>query len=98
MMLEHAFNIRSDHNFLHRITQQIADHAYAIGVRQLDKYRDVRTMIPEDRMGRMPDTLPAEDAAPRFDLGPLRIERVAAVAQPFRSELPSLTMAAALHK
>ncbi len=65
---------------------------------QLDKYGDVRTMIPEDRMRRMPDTLPAEDAAPRFDLGPRRIERVTAVTQPFRSELPSLTMAAALHQ
>jgi hypothetical protein len=98
MMLEHAFNLRSDHHFLHRITQQIADHPHAIRTGQLDKYCDVRSMIPEHRMGRMPDTLPAEDAAPWVDIGPLGIERVTAVTQPFRPELPSPTMAAALHE
>ena len=33
MMLEHAFNVGSNHNFLHRIAQQVAHHAHAIGMR-----------------------------------------------------------------
>ena len=98
MMLEHAFNVRSNHNFLHRIAQQIAYHAHAIGMRQLDKHGDVRTVVSERRVRRMPDPLPTEDAAARFDLGPFGIERVTAVTKPFRSELPCLAMAAALYQ
>ena len=98
MMLEHALNLSSDHNFLRRIAQQVAHHAHAIGTRQLDKYGDVGTMLPKNRVGGMPDTLPTEDAAPRFDLSPFGIEGVTAVTQPFRSELPGLTMTAALYE
>ena len=97
MMLEHALNLRSDHNFLRRVAQQVAHHAHAIGVRQFDKYGEVGTMHPKKRVGGMPDTLPTEDAPPRFDLSPFGIEGVATVTQPFRSELPGPTMAAALH-
>ena len=39
-----------------------------------------------------------EDAAPRFDLDPLRIKHMTAVTEPFRSELPSVAMGAALHE
>src|ERR1700751_1404007 len=70
MMLEHALNFSSDRNFLRRIAQQVAHHAHAIGVRQFDKYRDVGTMLPKNRVGGVPDTLPTEDAPPRFDLSP----------------------------
>jgi hypothetical protein len=98
MMLEHAFDFCPDHNFLHRITQQVSYHAYAAGMWQFDKYGDVRTVILERRVRRMPSALPAEDLAPRFDLSPFRIEGVTAVAQPFRAKLPRLAMAAALHK
>jgi hypothetical protein len=79
MMLEHAFDICSDHYFLHRITQQVSHHADAAGMRQFDKYGDVRTMILECRVRGMPSALPAEDSAPRFDLGPFRIEGVTAM-------------------
>ena len=44
MMLEHAFNVCSDHHLLHRIAQQVAHHAHAIGMRQFDKDGDVRTV------------------------------------------------------
>lgn len=64
MMLEPAFNLRSDHDFLHRIAQQIAHHAHAIGMRQLDKHGKLGTMVRERCVGRMPDTFPTEDAAP----------------------------------
>jgi hypothetical protein len=98
MMLEHAFDVCPDHNFLHRITQQVSYHAHAAGMRQFDKNGDVRTMIPECRVRRMPRAFPAENPAPRFDLGPFRIEGVTAMTQPFRAKLPRLAMAAALHK
>ncbi len=99
MMLEHAFDVCPDHDLLHWIAQQVSYHADAAGLRQFDKDGDVRTMmIAERRVRRMPDTLPTEDAAPRFDLGPFRIEGMTAVTQPLRTKLPCLTMAAALHK
>jgi hypothetical protein len=98
MMLEHAFNLCSDYNFLHRIAQQVAHHAHASGMRQLDEHGKVGTTVHEGRVGRMPDALPTEDAAPWFDLSPIGIEGVTAVTQPFRPELPSPTMAAALHE
>jgi hypothetical protein len=98
MMLEHPFDVCSDRNLLHRIAEQVAHHAHAIGMRQLDQYGEVGTMLSEDRVRGMPDPLPTEDAAARFDLDPLGIEGVTAVTQPFRSELPGLTMAAALYE
>lgn len=98
MMLEHTFNVCANHNFLHRIAQQVTDHAHVTGMREFDKHGDVGTVVLEDRVGRVPDTLPTEDAAPRFDLSPFGIEGVTAMAQPFRSELPGPTMAAALYE
>jgi len=96
-MFEHAFDIRSDHDRLHRIAQQVAYHAHAAGMRYLHEHGEVRTMLPERRMGGMPDALPTEDPTTRFDLGPMRIKRVTAVTKPLGPELPSVTMAAALH-
>src|SRR5262245_52916799 len=55
-------------------------------------------MPPERRVGGMPDTLPAIDAAARFDLRPFRIKRVAAMTEPFGAELPGATTGAALHQ
>src|ERR1700739_1307974 len=65
---------------------------------QFDKHGKVGTVLPERRMRGMPDPLPAEDAAARCDLDPFGVEGVTAMAEPLRSELPSLTMAAALHQ
>ena len=45
-------------------------------------------MLPERRMGRMPDALSAEDATLRFDLRPFGIKHVTLVAEPLRTELP----------
>jgi hypothetical protein len=98
MMLEHAFNVGSDNNFLPRIAQQIAHHAYASGVRQLNKHSDVRTVISERRVRRMPDPLPTEDAAARLDFGPFGVKRVTAMTEPFRTELPCPAMAAPLYQ
>ena len=98
MMFEHTVDIRPDRDVLHRIAQEVSDHADKTCLRQLDKDRDVRAMLFERRVRGMPDPLPTEDAAPRFDLDPFRIEGMAAVTQPLRPELPRLAMAAALHK
>src|ERR1700761_8764581 len=55
-------------------------------------------MLPQRRMRRMPDTFPTEDAAARLDLGPLGIECVAMVTEPFGTELPAAATDAALHQ
>jgi hypothetical protein len=75
MMLEHAFNVGSNNNFLHRIAQQVAYHAHAIGVRQLNKHGDVRTVVSERRVRWMPDPFPTEDAAVRLDFSPFGVTR-----------------------
>ena len=98
MMLEHAFHLGADSYRLHWIAQQVAYHAHATGMWYLHEHGHVGTMLPKRRVRGMPDTLPAEDAAPRFDLDPLRIKHMTAVTEPFRSELPSVAMGAALHE
>src|SRR5262249_34171893 len=55
-------------------------------------------MLPEYRVGGMPDTLPAEDTAARFDLRPFGIKRVAVMTEPFGTKLPGAAMGAALHQ
>src|SRR6516164_1269010 len=97
MMLEHAFDLSPDCDGLHRIAEQVADHANAAGMRQLDQHGEIGAMLLEGCMGRMPDALPAEDAPMGFDLGPFGVKRVAFVAEPLRAELPSLAVGAALH-
>src|SRR5579871_1826057 len=98
MMLEHAFDIASDCNSLQGIAEQVSDHANATSVRQLDEHGEVGTVLAQRCVRRMPDPLPTEDAAARRDLGPLGVEGMAAVTQPFRAELPRPAMRAALHQ
>ena len=98
MMLENAFDLGSDPDFLHRIAKQIAYHANIVRVRQLDQHRDVRAVALQRRVRGMPDPLPTEDFSAWFDFDPFRIEGMTAVTQPFRSELPCPTMAAALYE
>lgn len=97
MVFEHAVDIRSDRDCLHRIAQQVTYHPHAPGMRYLYEHGEIRTMLPERRMGGMPDALPTEDPTARFDLGPMRIKGVTAMTEPLRSELPSVAMAALLH-
>jgi hypothetical protein len=54
-------------------------------------------MLPQRRMGGVPDALPTKYSATRLDLSPLRIEGVAAMAKPLGSELPSAATAATLN-
>jgi hypothetical protein len=67
-------------------------------MRQFDEDRKVRTMLPECRVRRMPDALPAKNAAARLDLDPLGIKGMAAMTEPFGSELPGLATRAALQQ
>lgn len=97
-MFEHTVDIGSNHDDLQRIAQQIAHHAYAAGLRNLDKYGEVGTMLPERRMRGMPDPFPAEDPAARLDFSPIWIKGVTAMTDPLGSKLPGTTMAASLHQ
>ena len=97
-MLEHPVDIGADRNRLCGIAEQIADHAHAAGMRQLDEHGDVGTVPLQCGVRWMPRPLPTEDPAMRLDLGPFRIEGVAMMADPFRTELPGVAMAAALHQ
>ena len=98
MMFEYTFDIRADHDSLHWVAQQVTHHAHSPGMRDFHEHREIGTTLPERRVGRMPDALPAEDPAAGFDLGPLRIKGVAAMTDPFGPKLPSMTMPASLHQ
>ena len=54
-------------------------------------------MLPQRRMGRVPDALPTKYSATRLDLDPLGIESMAAMTEPLGSELPGLATAATLN-
>jgi hypothetical protein len=97
-MLEHALDRVADCNCLHGIAQQVAYHADSACMRQFNEHCEVRPVLPKDRMRRMPDALPAEDAAVSLDLRPFRIKCVAMVTEPFGAELPAPATDAALHQ
>ena len=98
MMFEYTFDIRADHDSLHWAAQQVTHHAHSPGMRDFHEHREIGTTLPERRVGGMPDTLPTEYSATRFDLSPLRIEGVAVMTDPLGPKLPCLTMRAALHQ
>ncbi len=86
MVLEHALDGVADYDGLHGITQQVAYHANAAGMRQFDEHGEVGPVLLEGRMRRVPDAFPTEDAATSLDLCPFRIKCMAAVAEPFGTE------------
>jgi hypothetical protein len=98
MMFEYAFNIRPDRHHLHRVAEQVANHAHATGMCYFHQNGKIWTMLPQCRMGGMPDSFPTEYPAARFDLGPFGVKGVTTMAEPLRSELPRVAMAAALHQ
>ena len=71
-----------------RIAEQVADHAHAARLGQLDQHHDVGPVVLERGMHRMPGALPAIDAAARRHLHPLEIEGETAMADPLRAPLP----------
>ena len=66
VMFEHGLDRCADAYRLARIAQEIAQHAHAPGVRQLDHDDDIRTGVPEGRVYRMPGASPAIDHALRL--------------------------------
>jgi hypothetical protein len=98
MMFEHTYYGSLDRYWLHRISEQVANQTHAACMRNFHEHREVWSMLPERRVGRMPDTLPTVDTAVGFDLSPLWIEGVTAMTYPFGTELPRMTMPAALHQ
>ena len=98
MVLEGPLDLSTNCNRLHRITHEIANHANAARMGQLDEDGEVRAMLFEGRVRRMPDPLPAKNTAARLDLSPFRIEGVAIVAEPLRPKLPVVAMGTALYQ
>src|SRR5437879_4688047 len=96
MMLKDADDIVSNCHRLHRISQQISHHSHIPGMRKFYKNRQMGSVFPQRRMGWVPDALPTEDPAARFDFDPVGVEGMAAMAEPFGAELPSLAVTAAL--
>jgi len=97
MMLELPNHLRANEDVLQRIAQQVADKAYVACMRQLYKHGNIGTMIFQRLMGRMPDALPTVYPSRRLDIFPCRIEFMALMAQPFRTELPGPAMDAPLY-
>src|SRR6267143_357740 len=95
--LEHRLDRRAARDLLHRVSYQIADHAHVAGPGQLDQHDDVRSVIRQRRMHRVPGALPRIDAAARRHRHPLEIEGETAVANPLRPPLESAAGPAALH-
>ncbi|GKQ49400.1 hypothetical protein BRSPCE3_02540 [Bradyrhizobium sp. Ce-3] len=98
MMFENPFNLFSDRDGLLGIAQEIADHAYAAGVRQLDKQSHVRPVPLQHGVRGMPHALPTENATGWLDLSPRWIKGVTMMAYPFRPELPGTAAVTALHQ
>ncbi|MGF6308901.1 hypothetical protein ABIB82_002538 [Bradyrhizobium sp. i1.8.4] len=98
MMFENPFNRLSDDDGLLGGAQEIADHAYAAGVRQLNKQSDVRPVLLQRCVRGMPHAFPTENATGWLDLSPRRIKGVTMMAYPFRPELPGTAAVTALHQ
>jgi hypothetical protein len=96
MVFKDTFNCATNFNRLCRVSQQVAHHPDVAGVWQLNKYGYVGSMRPKGSMRWMPDTLPTENVATRFNFRPLRVEGVASMTKPLRTELPCLTVGASL--
>lgn len=97
MMFEHPLDIRPDRHRLHRIAQQVTNQTHATGMWYFHQYGKIGTMFPQRLMGGMPNPFPTEYPAARLNLGPFGIKGVTTMAEPLRSELPRVAMAAALH-
>lgn len=96
MVFKDTFNCAVNFNGLRRISQQVAYHPDVAGMWQLNKYSYVRSMRLKGSVRRMPDALPTENAASGFDFRPLKVEGVASMTNPLRTELPCLTVGASL--
>ena len=88
MMFETSFDRGSYLHRLQRITEEIAYDPDRSGMGDLHQHRDIGHVLAQRGMRGVPHALPAEDAAPRLDLGPVGIEGMANIAYPFRAKLP----------
>ena len=81
-----------------RVAEQVADHADAVGLRQLDQHDDVGALLGQRRVHRVPDALVAVDHALGRRLLVAQVEGVAVVAEPLGSPLPAVARVAALQQ
>src|SRR5262249_44084694 len=74
VMFEHGLDRSANPDGLARIAQEIAQHAHAAGVRQLDHDDDVGARVPEGGVHGMPGAGPAVDHPLRHHGNPFQIE------------------------
>src|SRR5436190_11509121 len=82
VVLVDAFQRGADADLLLWVAVQVADHADAAGVRQLDHHEEVRAAVLEHRVRGVPRARAAEERATGLDWRPAEVERVAAMADP----------------
>jgi hypothetical protein len=88
----------SDLEDLMGIAEQISDDSHVVGLGQFDESHDVRALIGEGGMHRVPDTLMAIEHALRARFLVTEIEGVAPVTHELRSPLPALAAVASLQQ
>ena len=98
VVFEYAGHVRADVDRCARIAEQVADQPNVVGVGQFHQHDEIRTLILQRRMHRMPDAFVAVDDAARRGLFVAQVETQAAMADPLRSPLPAFARAAALQQ
>ena len=96
VMLENRMHLGTDLDILTRVAEEVADHAGTVVVGKLHQYDDVRALLVERGMHRVPDALVAVDAPNQRHLVEREILAVAPMADPLRAPLPSTAVAAVL--
>jgi hypothetical protein len=87
VVLEFAYDFAADQDLLTRVPKKIADQPDRIRRPEFDKHHQVGDRRFQSWMNRVPDALPAVDAAFRPYLFPSEIEAMTGMADPFRTPL-----------
>ena len=89
---------RADLQGLLRLAEEVADHPDVVCAGQFDEHDDVRALLGERRVHRMPDALVAVDDPLRCGLLVVQIEGEATVAEELRPPLPAAACNTALEE
>src|ERR1700720_1314556 len=74
MVFEDRLNRNVERRILHRVAEQITDHADVASLGQFDHRDDIGTRLLERRMDRIPASHPAKQTAASRQLMPTHIE------------------------
>ena len=89
-MFEYAFDSSANLYRPLRITQKISHQTNASGVRQFDEHDQIRTLLAQRRVDRMPHAFIAVNDAVSGSLRKTDIKAVTTMADPFRPPLPGV--------